>query len=659
MTMNMNMKVYRTILLVLLLTLPSIHYAHAQTCPQPFVIRQEACPGGTSTCTSKGSTLTYQELDRDLLNTIGLCDTVGRYTWPAPSAGIVKSNGSGVLSLIDSGAADFLKSGALTCGAGTQGKIQVHTTPIQYCDNSATPTLRYSAYGDNTGAALSGDSATAFFSTGQIEQARGGTNIDTSASTGIPRISSGTWTINAGISHLASSTSADLLGVLSNETGSGLSVFNASPTIVGVPVIGDGAGNDNLSFIPETTNPTCSAGAYRIWANSTDNKLKKCENGTTSDLDLNTGGGGGGAPTTSQYLTLANDAGLSEERLFTPGLGLTATDAGADSTYTLSFKTSDTLAGNPTLSAEQTVFTTDGTGGGLLFEGLTADTIEGLLSWSPTTSDRTLALPDESGTLCSTGSVCTGYGTVSSVALTVPGVLFSVSGSPITTSGTLALSLLSQTSNKIFAGPTTGSATPTWRNLVVTDLPSFTSADLAGLLSDETGSGASVMAVSPALTGTPTVPTAAADTSTTQAASTAYVQGEINGSGGRSITCTSGSCDADPETYEFTKCITIENPTSADDFLMFRLERAATITGIDCLVVGGTSVATLVKECDANGGTCGNTEASITCGTTNTTEASGIDDSAVDAGDWMRVDPGTVTGSVTQLSVCIVYQSAD
>lgn len=47
--------------------------------------------------------------------------------------------------------AGFLSTGALTCGIGTAGKIQVHTTPIQYCDASATPTLRYSAYGNSSG----------------------------------------------------------------------------------------------------------------------------------------------------------------------------------------------------------------------------------------------------------------------------------------------------------------------------------------------------------------------------------------------------------------------------------------------------------------------------------------------------------------------------
>lgn len=63
-----------------------------------------------------------------------------------------------------------------------------------------------------------------------------------------------------------------------------------------------------------------------------------------------------------------------------------------------------------------------------------------------------------------------GSGTVTSVSMTVPSIL-SVAGSPITTSGTLALSLATQSANLVFAGPTTGSAaTPTFRSLVAADI---------------------------------------------------------------------------------------------------------------------------------------------------------------------------------------------
>lgn len=62
---------------------------------------------------------------------------------------------------------------------------------------------------------------------------------------------------------------------------------------------------------------------------------------------------------------------------------------------------------------------------------------------------------------------------VTSVALTVPGIL-SVSGSPITSSGTLAISLATQTANTLFAGPGSGiAATPTFRALVAADIPSL------------------------------------------------------------------------------------------------------------------------------------------------------------------------------------------
>jgi hypothetical protein len=63
-------------------------------------------------------------------------------------------------------------------------------------------------------------------------------------------------------------------------------------------------------------------------------------------------------------------------------------------------------------------------------------------------------------------------GTVTSVALTTPGLLFDVSGSPVTASGTLAVSLKTQNANKVLAGPASGAdAAPTMRAIVPADLP--------------------------------------------------------------------------------------------------------------------------------------------------------------------------------------------
>lgn len=67
-----------------------------------------------------------------------------------------------------------------------------------------------------------------------------------------------------------------------------------------------------------------------------------------------------------------------------------------------------------------------------------------------------------------------GSGTVTSVGLadgsTVP--LYAISGSPVTTTGTLTFTLNNEPSNTVLAGPTSGgSAQPTFRSLVTADLP--------------------------------------------------------------------------------------------------------------------------------------------------------------------------------------------
>jgi hypothetical protein len=67
-----------------------------------------------------------------------------------------------------------------------------------------------------------------------------------------------------------------------------------------------------------------------------------------------------------------------------------------------------------------------------------------------------------------------GGGTVTSVGLVLPVSIFSVTGSPVTTSGDLTGALINQNANTFFAGPATGSpATPSFRNIVVSDLPTL------------------------------------------------------------------------------------------------------------------------------------------------------------------------------------------
>jgi hypothetical protein len=78
---------------------------------------------------------------------------------------------------------------------------------------------------------------------------------------------------------------------------------------------------------------------------------------------------------------------------------------------------------------------------------------------------------DSKGRITAASNGSAGSGTVTSVALTVPTEL-SVSGSPVTTAGTLAVTWATETANLIFAGPPSGGAVaPTFRSMVAADLP--------------------------------------------------------------------------------------------------------------------------------------------------------------------------------------------
>lgn len=77
-----------------------------------------------------------------------------------------------------------------------------------------------------------------------------------------------------------------------------------------------------------------------------------------------------------------------------------------------------------------------------------------------------------------------GGGTVTSVALTAPSV-FSVSGSPVTASGTLALTFAgSQTANQVLASPDSVSGAVGLRALVATDIPTLAQSKITNLTTD-------------------------------------------------------------------------------------------------------------------------------------------------------------------------------
>jgi hypothetical protein len=150
--------------------------------------------------------------------------------------------------------------------------------------------------------------------------------------------------------------------------------------------------------------------------------------------------------------------------------------------------------------------------------------------------------------------------------------------------------------------------------------------------------------------------TPAADDNDTSLATTAYTQTELNAAGGRSLACASGSCDADAELYTWTLDKTIENPTSADNFIIQALvPLASTITNIQCIVENATSATIRIDECDVAGDTCAGIDGATTivCDVGGQADDGALSNAAIDAGDTLRLVVTATSGTVGHVTVTI------
>lgn len=170
--------------------------------------------------------------------------------------------------------------------------------------------------------------------------------------------------------------------------------------------------------------------------------------------------GGAGAPTSLANAELAfnESSNILYYGTGTGGAGGSATSIiaiGGDGAYlSIAAGASQTVAGTYTFS------------GSVTFSGTTA--LGAATATSPAENDdstrvaTTAWVQDEIAGLAG--------GTVTSVGLSLPNI-FTVSGSPVTSSGTLSATLASQTQNHVFAAPTSGNGAPGFRALTAGDLP--------------------------------------------------------------------------------------------------------------------------------------------------------------------------------------------
>ena len=136
-----------------------------------------------------------------------------------------------------------------------------------------------------------------------------------------------------------------------------------------------------------------------------------------------------------------------------------------------SLDVADLPTGIPNANLQNSSITVNGTG---ISVGGSPVSLGGVLTLTNTgvtsiTAGSGISVSASTGAITITSTA--GGGSVTSVGLSAPSI-FSVSGSPVTTSGTLTFTSNTQSANTVYAGPSTGpAAVPTFRSLVVADLP--------------------------------------------------------------------------------------------------------------------------------------------------------------------------------------------
>lgn len=267
--------------------------------------------------------------------------TTGSTVKLAGGSGITTTRSTDTITIATSSSeAGFLASGTLSCGAGTAGKVQVQAGPLQYCDTTATPVLRYAAYGD-----ISGVASTAL-----------ALNSDPANCTNANDFAKGVTA--SGVAECSQPSFSNLSGnATATQGGTGVTSYVANTMYY--------ASSDTPSALSPVPTPTSSP-MYLMYTNSTTAP-------SWSKVELDKSGISGILPSTN-----------------------------------------------------------GGTGNGFTkFTG-------------PASSEKTFTLPNASATICTTDSVCSGYGDVAKVGDCATGDCFDgTSGNTLTfkatTSGTLAL----------------------------------------------------------------------------------------------------------------------------------------------------------------------------------------------------------------------------
>jgi hypothetical protein len=301
-----------------------------------------------------------------------------------------------------------------------------------------------------------------------VTVANGGTGLSTSASNGQLLIGNGTGYTLANITGSTGLSVTDGAGSISLANTGVTSIAGTANQISASASTGAVTLSVPSAFIaPGTVQVTTSLTVDTLTPNAA---LYATTGGQiVSTAALTDGqilvGSTGGAPvaatiTAGTGISVTN-AGGSITIATTAGSHVTSFSAGTTGLTPATATTGDvTLAGTLAVANGGTGLTTLGT----------ANQVFGVNAGATAAEYKTLAAGTGMSVVHGANVVTFNNTGVTSVGLTAPSI-FTVTGSPVTTTGTIDFALNTQAAHAVFVGPSTGTAVPTFRSLAYADLP--------------------------------------------------------------------------------------------------------------------------------------------------------------------------------------------
>lgn len=334
------------------------------------------------------------------------------------------------------------------------------------------------------------------------------------------------------------------------------------------------------------------------------------------------------------------------------------------------------------------------TGSALTFEGSSDNAFETTFSVVDPTADRTINLPNASGTILTdgsltlTGDVTTSAGLATTIAANAVALTTDTTGdyvSSATSSGGLTMTGTEGASLGVLLPAATDALSSTTSSgsglqLISAGLTMLQgcsdgqilkwteSTDLWGCAADTSGGTPSFDTITTGTNSTATMTIASGGTMAFTTGVLAIPNGTaptVDATGECAMDTTTGQLvcySGSVKVYASSQCkgLDIESPTTSTDPILFKAPFALTITDIDCIVDPADtseSVTLLLNECNSSGDSCAGIDGSTTivCDNDGAADDGSLSNGGVASGGWITLDISAVSGTVTRVGMTFCF----